>query len=117
MEPILGTLYAFFETGTEGIIWSVTNNDLEGWAKLNCLVNGDHLIIFDPVDRTTVVWEGVIQYEYERNLTPSPFNPNYKKQAIMNSWVNGIQNNVEPETWMNWFLKEYPAQLIKKTND
>ena len=80
MDSILGTLDAFFETGTEGIVWSVTNNDLEGWNKLNCLKDGDYLTIFDSVDKTTVVWEGVIQYEYERNLTPSPFNPNYKNK-------------------------------------
>ena len=114
MIPITGTLYPFSETGTEGVVWSLTNIRLDGWDKLNCLVDGDYLTIFDLVNNTVVIWEGEIHYEYSRNLTSSPFNSNYKKQAIMNSWVNGIQHNVEPDTWMSWFINEHQAQLIKK---
>jgi len=113
MSPIQGKLEAFSETGTEGIIWCVIDDALSGWDKLNCLKDGDHLTILDP-DTKSVVWEGKIHLEYERNITPSGYNPNYKKQAIHGMWVNGIQDNVLPELWANWFFKEYPVILNKK---
>jgi len=113
MTSIKGKLEPFFETGTEGVIWSVYEDGKEGYDALQCLDEGDYLTIFDPADLTKIVWEGNIDLEYERNYHPFPMNPQYGQQAIMGMWVHGIQRDVEPDDWGTWFFKYYPCELIK----
>jgi len=113
MNTIKGKLDPFFETGTEGVIWSLFDDTKEGYDALVILDQGDYLTIFDPDDSTKVVWEGNIDLEYERNYHPYPMNPQSGQQAIMGMWVHGIQRNVEPDEWGTWFFKAYPAELIK----
>ena len=110
---IIGKLDAYWETGTEGVIWSVYENDKKGYDGLHCLENGDYLIVYDPVNTENIVWEGNIDLEYERNYRKFPMNPKYGQQAIAGMWVHGIQRDVEPDDWGNWFFKEYPAELVK----
>ena len=109
---IKGRLDPFFETGTEGVIWSVYDDTKEGYDGLYCLDQGDYLTIFDPEDTNKVVWEGNIDLEYERNYHPYPMNPQYGQQAIGGLWVHGIQRDVEPDTWGTWFCKHYPCEMI-----
>jgi hypothetical protein len=113
MTSIKGKCDPFFETGTEGVIWSVYEDGKEGYDGLQCLDEGDYLTIFDPAKPKEVVWEGNIDLEYERNYHPFPMNPEYGQQAIMGMWVHGIQRDVEPDDWGTWFFKEYPCELIK----
>ena len=110
---VKGKLEAFFETGTEGVIWSLYDDTKEGYEGLHCLYQGDYLTIFDPEDKSKVVWEGNIDLEYERNYHPYPMNPQYGQQAVGGMWVHGIQRDVEPDTWGKWFFKQYPAEVIK----
>ena len=51
MTTITGVLDAYFETGTEGVIWSVYEDGKTGYDGLNCLHTGDHLTIYDKKDR------------------------------------------------------------------
>lgn len=113
MTTIKGKLEPFSETGTEGVVWSLHEDGVDGYDGLNCLCQGDYLTVYDPKDSTKIVWEGNIDFEYERNYHPFPKNPQYGQQAIFNIWVNGIQRDVEPDDWGLWFFKEYPAELIK----
>jgi hypothetical protein len=113
MTTIKGKLEPFSETGTEGVVWSLHEDGVDGYDGLNCLHQGDYLTIFDPLDITKVIWEGNIDLEFERNYHPFPRNPQYGQQAIFGMWVHGIQRDVEPDDWGIWFFKEYPAELIK----
>jgi hypothetical protein len=113
MTTIKGKCDPFFETGTEGVIWSLYEDGKEGYDALQVIDQGDYLTIFDPENPTKVVWEGNIDLEWERNYHPYPMNPQYGQQAIMGMWVHGIQRNVEPDDWGTWFFKAYPAELIK----
>ena len=113
MNTIKGKLDPFFETGTEGVIWSLYEDGKEGYDALVILDQGDYLTIFDPEDSTKVVWEGNIDLEYERNYHPYPMNPKYGQQAVMGYWVHGIQRDVEPDDWGIWFFKAYPGEVIK----
>lgn len=110
---IKGKLEPFFETGTEGVIWSVYEDGKEGYDGLNCLEYGDFLKIFDPADATKVIWEGRIDYDWEINYRPYPMNPEYGQQAVYGYWVHGLQKDVLPEDWGLWFIKQYPAELKK----
>jgi len=113
MSIIKGTLDPFFETGTEGIIWSVYETGKTGYDGLNCLENGDYLKIFDINNPILLIWEGIIDLEWERNYRKYPNNLEYGQQEIGGFWVRGIQSNVTPTQWKNWFFAGNPAELIK----
>jgi hypothetical protein len=113
MNVIRGVLEPFFETGTEGVIWSVYEDGRTGYDGLNCLADGDYLKIFDKEDPTKVVWEGIIDLEWERNYRKYPMNPEYGQQEVGGFWVHGLQSDVTPQQWGHWFFKAYPAELVK----
>ena len=108
---IKGKLEPFFETGTEGTIWSVYEDGKEGHNGLHCLEYGDFLRIFDSEETTKVVWEGRIDYDWKINFRPYPMNPEYGQQEVLGFWVHGIQKDVNPEVWGTWFFKQYPAEM------
>lgn len=110
---IKGKLEPFFETGTEGIIWSVTEDGKEGYDSLHSLDEGDLLTVLVPDGSGAVVWEGNINYEWKRNFRNYPGNPDHGQQEIGGMWVHGIQENVEPDDWGMWFYKQYPCELVK----
>lgn len=111
-EIIKGKLDPFFETGTEGVIWSLYEDGKEGYDGLRPLYNGDYLMVFHPED-DSLVWEGNINFEYERNFRNYPTNPEYGQQEVFGFWIHGLQENVSPEDWGTWFFKSYPANLIR----
>lgn len=112
MTNIVGRLEPFFETGTEGIVWSVVEDGKSGYDSLHPVKCGDHLTIFDKQDTSAVVWDGDIQFEYKTNYESYPLNPEYGQQAVKGLWVNGLQEGVDAEQWFTWFYEEYPATLI-----
>ena len=115
MHIIKGKLEPFCETGTEGVVWCEYDEHSEGYDGLHCLINDDYLTIFDPDDISKVVWEGHIELDYENNRQSHPLNPNYRYQVIDGQGVKGIQVDVDPSSWFEWFHKQYPVELIKST--
>lgn len=113
---ISGFLDPFFETGSEGVHWSLVNDDpsLTGYAKLNVLQDGDYLFIEDG--EGGIVWEGEVKLEYKRNYKPYPSNPVYGQQEVFGYWVHGFQESEEPETWATWFFEGRRAVLVKKNH-
>ena len=109
---ITGNLDPFFETGTEGIIWTLYDETKEGYDGLCSLNDGDHLSIYNDT-KTEIVWAGIINFDWETNRIPYPNNPEYGQQAISGYWVHGVQNDVNPEQWGKWFFSRSPAELIK----
>jgi len=108
-----GVLEAFFETGTEGIVWSVVKGGDFKYENLFTLENGDLLTVFNDASKKDVLWQGEVKLEYENKKRPHPLNPEYKKQEVFGRWVNGLQENADPEKWAQMFLDEKPAKLIK----
>lgn len=107
---IHGELEAFWETGTEGVYWSVIDPSLPGYDGLWNLNDGDHLRVLDADD--TVLWEGVIALEYEQNWQPyDDDDAEYGQQAVHGYWVHGLQQEVDPETWASLFFLRQRAVL------
>lgn len=106
---ISGRLEPFFETGTEGVIWSVNDPSMPGYDGLWPLYNGDHLRIIGVHDET--VWAGTIEFEYERNWQRFPYNPSHGQQAVNDFWVHGLERTLAPETWAAYFFEQYRAEL------
>lgn len=113
MKIVEGRLEAFYETGTEGVIWSVFEEGKKSHDGLNILEYGDYLRIYDSPKKEQLIWEGNIFYDWETNWRPYPLNPRYGQQEVLGYWVHGIQEGVYPETWGRWFFASLPAQLIK----
>ncbi len=109
---LAGTLEPFFETGTEGVVWSLETNGIPGYAGLCCLENGDELLIYD--ESGGVAWQGVVDLEYDRHYRPYPTNPQYGQQEIRGRWVHGFQRNLEPDVWASAFFSRTPAIVRPK---
>ncbi len=118
---VRGVLEPFFETGTEGVIWSVYDtsitNDEGKWTYdgLYCLQDGDKLTVYEP-DGTTVRWQGTVKLEYKRNWQPYPGNPQYGQQAVLGYWVHGLQEDLPPEAWAQMFFDALPVLLERAPN-
>lgn len=109
---IKGQLEPFFETGTEGIIWSIEEPG-KGYEGLHCLKNGDFLKVYKK-DTEEVLWEGMIDLEYKRCYQPYPLNPQYGQQAIFGYWIRGLQKSLDPEVWAKMFFDNLKAEFIRK---
>lgn len=112
MNIIKGKLDPFFETGTEGVLWSLYDENNKGYESLHVLKNGDYLKVFN--ENNTIYWEGEIKLEYKRNYQPFPMNPQYGQQAVLGYWVHGLQEILNPEYWGKMFFNQMKAELIKK---
>jgi len=108
-DPIrlAGTLSAYAETGTEGVLWAITVAGLPGYSGLHVLKAGDRLRIYGK--EGTIAWEGVVNFEWTRRKRPSPFNPAYEQQEIHGMWVHGFHPDLTPEAWADAFFQEAPA--------
>jgi hypothetical protein len=107
-----GTLEAFWETGTEGVLWSFHEDGKPGYDGLHVLEKGDLLRVFNDASRQDVVFEGAIDLEYENRKRPFPYNPKYSQQEIFGYWIHGLQQDHDPEAWAKMFFEEKPAELI-----
>lgn len=109
MKKIKGVLEPFFETGTEGILWALYDDEENGYQSLHILNKSNYLKVFDKDGN--IYWEGEIDLEYERNYSAYPLNPKYGQQALLGYWINGLQKNVEPEFWGKMFCNKMRAEL------
>jgi hypothetical protein len=68
---------------------------------LHLLESGDALTIFDPQERSRVVWQGVV--DLSSNTT--------YEDEIAGLWIHNRQAGVDGETWLSWFEAGFPATL------
>lgn len=110
MMVIKGKLDAFWETGTEGVIWSVYEDGKEGYDGLHPIRQGDRLRILEGDE---VLWEGEVDQDKETNWTAfeNPLVEGDGQQCVLNHWVHWLQRGVDPEVWAGWFFEEKRAEL------
>jgi hypothetical protein len=111
---IIGTLEAFSEQHTEGIVWAVFDNSAAGYASLNILADGDYLFIEDG--KKGIEWEGTVKFDYDMNRRPCQFTEHGTWQRVNNCTVHGLQTGIDPKKWFKWFTSNRPAVLIKGLN-
>ena len=109
-KKIWGIGEAYWETGTEGVFWTVQDakcpNSYEG---LNILENGDYLTIFDKGEESKILWRGRIALESESHRETNEYG--YNGQAIWGYWVHGLQRTSDVEEWTKYFFYGYPMEL------
>jgi hypothetical protein len=99
---IEGVLEAFFETGTEGVIWSIYKDDCQGYEGLIPILEGDYLTVWDSINN--LLFEGKVVYDHETGWTAYPFNPTQGQQSVLGMWVHWIQKGMKPEDWAKLFI-------------
>lgn len=104
---VRGQLEPFFETGTEGVVWSVIANGVPGYDGLFSLSDGDELVIYGANGQTA--WQGTVDLEYERRFRSYPLNPEHGQQEILGLWVHGLQRDLKPHVWARAFVQRAPA--------
>lgn len=102
---IKGFLEAFFETGTEGVIWCLyISKDMDweaprAYENLHVVKSGETLTIWD-IDKK-VLFNGVVDLDFS-------------VKTAGNYYVNGVQRGVNSEDWLNWFEYECEAEIETK---
>lgn len=116
MNIVDGVLEEFFETGCEGLMWTVYEDGKEGYDGLNTLEPGDHLTVFGENDE--VLFEGLIDPDFEIGYKPYPQNPQHGQPCALGFWIHWTQRGWQPDDWARLFVRmkgEKPlrARLVK----
>lgn len=104
---VVGELDAFFETGTEGVVWSMHWAGIPGYTGLIPFRDGDRIVAY--ATPTQAAWDIRLQLEYQRRFRPYPLNPKYGQQEINGLWVHGFEKTMDPEKWSEPFFQQAPV--------
>lgn len=99
-KKMFGTLDPFCETGTEGVIWSFSENGHMGYGSLRNLEDGDHLKIFKTVTNGDIAWKGQIELFPNEN----------KENSYTNHFLRTAKHMNENE-WTFMCYKRQPCQV------
>ncbi len=113
-KKIRGVLFAYCETGTEGIMWSVYEDGKTGYAGLHCLSNGNHLKIFN-VDGT-VLFDDYIVIDRKIGWKPYHKNSKYGQPVALGARIHWTQKGWKPNDWAKLFIHDgapFRAELIQ----
>jgi hypothetical protein len=102
-RTVRGDLVDYFETGTEGVIWTVDDECLHGREAMEVICEGDHLTVLDPMG--LVVWKGVIRCDKKVGRRPYPINPKYGQQCALGHWIHWVQKGFKPDAWAEFFIR------------
>lgn len=105
-----GVTDSFFETGTEGVMWSVMDDVNSGYGSLHILNNGDRLEIMNKAG-DKVEWKGTIRYNHKVGYKPYPKNPTCGQQVACGYYVDGIQCGFKPNAWGKLFFESRKCKL------
>lgn len=100
-----GHLYGWWETGTEGVYWSLVTDwgaEHASYENLYPLEDGDELVVYQ--EDGAVLWSGTISWDWNVRWRSYPLNPEQGQQEVGGMWVHGFQVGVDPEVWADYFM-------------
>lgn len=104
MTTFKGTLYGFFETGTEGTVWVLIKDDMKGYEALEDIRDGDRLKVYDS--NNEVVFDDVIKQDDKAGWMEYPLNPGYGQPVALGYWIHWTQAGWKPDDWARLFLAQ-----------
>jgi len=105
MSTKTGKLYGWFETGTEGVIWTVYEDGPPSYERMHVLENGDRLRIWE-IFSGRQVFNGIIRFD-------TKIGSQALGQVALGLWVHGIQEGYDPDDWARLFFREPGATALK----
>lgn len=105
---IHGVLEDFFETGTEGVCWSVYEDGKQGYDGLHVLGGGEHLRVTDETG--AVRFEGFIEPDTKKGWVAYASNApdeNYGQPTALGMWIHWTQSGWEPDDWAALFFRPH----------
>ena len=102
---IVGVLEPYFETGCEGIIWSVIEDGKRGYEGLHTIKEGDHLVIYG--ENSEILFEGDINCDYQIGWTEYPLNLGHGQPSALGCWIHWTQRDWQPDDWAKLFFHPY----------
>jgi hypothetical protein len=102
-KVISGVLEDFFETGTEGVVWSVYDEDEYGYDGLHTIDEGDHLTIFNQLGHR--LWAGRIRCDRKSGWKRYLGNPRYGQPCALGRWIHWTQKGFKPDDWARFFIR------------
>ena len=103
MKKYAGVLDGWFETGTEGTVWVLSEDGKSGYGAMQVLKPGDHLKVYG--EDGAVVFDGIIDPDTKAGMTASPLNPEYKQPCALGLWIHWTQRGWQPDDWARLFLR------------
>ena len=101
----IGALEPFFETGCEGIIWSLVEDGKQGYDGLHEIHEGDHLTVFG--ENNEVLFSGEISCDRRIGWMEYPLNPGHGQPAALGYWIHWTQRGWQPDDWAKLFFHPY----------
>lgn len=104
-EPIKGICYIHSETGTEGGLLSVLADiPAKGyWERLHYIKRGDYLTVYSLRRPRRVLWSGIVD-------SPTRYFDSFEVRGL---YELPAPSGVRRKTWIEYFIKNYPASLIE----
>lgn len=109
--PRSGLLSGWFETGTEGTVWTVQEPG-KGYDGMHILEAGDFLQVKDPGGK--VIFEGVIDPDRDKNWEPHWPGASHGQPLVRGVWVHWTQRGWTPEDWADLFMRDDHSGVIFK---
>jgi len=117
-NKLTGQLTAYADMGVVATVPAFQDDSKAGWDGFITFDDGDLLSIFNDAARTQVLWEGVIEMDFDVNKKPNPVYATAGHMVLTQhappfNTMNGIPKGMDPDFWGKVLSEEKPATLVK----
>lgn len=113
-EIIFGKLDAFFETGMEGVKWSLIDDEKHDnpYDAIHFISTGDHLTIYSSDFNSEIIFDSIIVETKNSNKFALPSLIGFQ-QSAGGFLCHSLPHGFDPELWASFFKKGCCAKLTK----
>jgi len=105
LKTYRGVLSPWFETGTEGIVWTLYEDGKKGYDAMRIIENGDRLKVWR--ESGEIVFDGEIVEDHKAGWEEYPGRPGFGQPSALGYWIHWTQRGWEPDNWAALFFNEY----------